>query len=168
MATDENTIRRYQELVREHKGLIRELCWHWAASRADRARLCADLVQDVYHDLWRSLSLLDPDANAEQQRQWVRFRCRGVFSHHDRSAHVVLVPMPEGFDLPNDDKDYRETLELLAQGLTPLEREVYDMMIEGFSRPEIAERLGIKPSSVSSIHSHIVKKMKCNKQRLNL
>lgn len=159
---------QYELLVRTHERTIRRLCFE--ESDGDPL-LCAELVQDVFYDLWKTMPLYDPSFTPRQQSSWVRHRCRGVFSHcrrRNKRIKEILVPLREDLLVAVDENNLRETIEELSQGLSPSEKEVLRLTLEGYKSREIAALLGIKANSVNKIYRLIVKKMKCNYQRLYL
>lgn len=159
---------QYELLVRTHERTIRRLCFE--ESDGDPL-LCAELVQDVFYDLWKSMPLYDPSYTPRQQGSWVRHRCRGVFSHRRRRnkrIKEILVPLREDLLVDVDENNLRETIEELSEGLSPCEKEVLRLTLEGYKSREIAALLGIKANSVNKTYRIIVKKMKCNYHRLYL
>lgn len=53
----------------------------------------------------------------------------------------------------------RELLESLAVDLNDTEKDTLMLILEGYSRQEIADRLGLSLESVKTIKKHIIKKM---------
>lgn len=158
----------YELLVRTNEMTIRKLCFK--ESGGDPV-LCAELVQDVFYDLWKSMPLFDPSYSPQQQRRWIRNRCRGVFSHRRRrnkSIKKILVPLRDDLLIGNDEDNLRETIEELSEGLSLSENEVLRLTIEGYKTFEIATRLGIKAHRVSQMRRRIIQQMKINYQRLYL
>lgn len=152
---------RYALLVKRHLKVIRLLCWHYSGGDLF---LCSEFTQEIFADLWKNISALDPSRGAWSQRHWVLARCRSVFSHWRRSQKLQLVPLKAGFDVPMEetDNELHEVVMELSEGLSPREREVLDCLLEDLSIGEIARRLGIKPQSVSHIRQCIIKKMRTN------
>lgn len=159
---------QYELLVRAHEGTIRKLCFQ--ESDGDPL-LCAELIQDVFYDLWKSMPLYDPTYSPQQQDHWIRHRCRGVFSHRRRRNKSIkgnLVPLRDDLLVACDENNLRETIEELSEGLSPREKEVLHLMLKGYKTSEIASSLGIKAHSVSQSLRRIVQQMKSNYQRLYL
>ena len=165
MAGTDEIEQQYGSLVRAHLDTIRNLCWK--AADGD-AFLCAELVQAVFIDLWKSMPLFDPSYAPRQQRQWVKCRCRGVFSHFRRLRKRTYLPLDDNIPADDYEADLRETFEELTEGLSPREREVLDLIRKGYKVSEIATRLGIKPRSVSQTQQRIIQRMKSNYRRLYL
>ena len=156
---------RYKLLVRTHLETIRNLCWK--AADGDTV-LCAELVQAVFIDLWESMSLFDPSYSPRQQHQWVKHRCRGVFSHLFRRSSKPFFPLDDNLLVPSEENNLRETIDELSEGLSPRERAVLDLILQGYKTSEIAHRLGIKARSVSQTRQRIIQRMKNNYRRLYL
>lgn len=147
----------FDNLMLRHKTLIRRLCW-WHSGGEDA--LCADLMQEVATALWHYRHTLRPDATAQQERLWVKYHCRSVFSHRRRRHTIETEPLGEQHDTAEPVDSHRETLEDLATCLTPHEHELLEMLLNGYSVAEIAERMHIKAASVSQLRQRIVIKMR--------
>lgn len=109
-----------------------------------------------------------PPTPPRQQRQWVKCRCRGVFSHYRRLRKRTYLPLDDNIPADDYEANLRETFEELTEGLSPREREVLDLIRKGYKVSEIATRLGIKPRSVSQTQQRIIQRMKSNYRRLYL
>ena len=136
-------IERYNDfdgLMLRHKALIRRLCW-WHSG--GESALCSDLMQEVAIDLWHYRHTLRPDATEQQERLWVKYHCRSVFSHRRRRKKIDTVP-----------------LEDLATGLSPHEHQLLEMLLNGYGIGEIAEAMQIKASSASQLRLRVIGKMR--------
>ena len=160
MNTDEQ---RYEELVRSHLGLIRRCCW---LSSGTDEHLFNELFQSVLLDLWRAMPLLDPAFSREQQRQWVKSRCRGVCSHHRRRRRKPLLPLGAAMYMAPDEPDFGETIEELAEELDTKERRILDLHLQGYRRREIADALAVSPATITKAFRRIVDKMKKKYQKI--
>ena len=133
------------------------MCW-WHAS--GDASACADLMQDVLLAMWQRRDSLRSDANEWQERAWVRWQCRSVFSHQDRRRRLPMQPLEEEPADVADGESKRREIEALAVGLTDAEHHVLERILDGYSIGEIALELGIKPASVSQTKYRIIQKMR--------
>jgi len=87
---------------------------------------------------------LTKDAGAEQIRAAVLAVARGEAALDPAVQHHVLAAIAEPADLPD--------------GLTPREVEVLQLIAEGLTNTEIAERLVVTPATVKSHVNHIFAK----------
>lgn len=148
----------FDRMVQRHSSLIRQLCWWHASGRSDE---CADLVQECLIALWHYRHTLRPGATQGQERQWVKYHCRSVFSHQDAKQRPWLASLDEASALAQEDpSDDRERIEEMAQHLSDYEHRVLNLILDGYSVGDIANLLGIKARSVSQIRFRIIEKMR--------
>ncbi len=159
--TDSNGTRYtdFDALVERHRGLIRSLCWRGADG--DGA-LCADLMQEVLVQLWRQRHRLRAGASRGEEREWVRWHCRSVVSHHRRQPLVPLVSLDEAALVAAEAVDHRAELEALAAGLSEQEHRLLQLLMEGYSQVEIAALWQMHPDSVGRLKRQMIEKMKKN------
>lgn len=148
--------------------MIRAFClWHGGIG----VMTCDDVMQEVLASLWRHRHDLRPGASDGEERVWIRFHCRSVASHLRRKKNIATVSLSSlstrsPYTQESDDwcavdsANNRQTIEDLSSTLTPHERQVLQLMLDGYSNDEIAELLQIKPRSVTQTRWRIVKKMK--------
>ena len=141
MVTRNERYDEFDRLMQKHGAYIRRLCW-WRSS--GRSEDCADLIQECLLHLWHYRHTLRPDSTESQERLWVKYHCRSVFSHQK--------------DTRNEDR--RRMLEEMAYVLNEQERRVMTLLLDGYTRPEIAEMLGTTAKHVSQIRYRIIEKMK--------
>ena len=110
--------------------------------------------------LWQRRESLRSDANEWQEKAWVRWQCRSVFSHHDRRHRLPVQPLEEEPAAAPDGESKRREIEALAVGLTEAEHHVLQRILDGYTIAEIARELGIKPASVSQTRYRIIQKMR--------
>lgn len=138
--------------------MIRAIClWHATGGAVE----CDDLMQDVLLQLWHSRDKLRKGCTAEEERAWVRLMCRSVVSHFHRKKRLTTVSLDESIPVAApDQKDHRETIEMLSEGLNDHERHTLRMILDGYEADDIARELGIKKQSVTQLKWRIVQKMK--------
>jgi RNA polymerase sigma factor (sigma-70 family) len=153
----DNVEQTYRQLLADNIDLIRERCWYYSGT--DK-RLFVELLHEVYADLWYAMSLFDPTYSPLQQRQWVKGRCHGVYKRHRRLLGPSLLPLVE--DVPDDitPEVLRESVEELAEDLADGERRLLDLLLQGYSQAECAERLGISRPAVNKRYRRMIEKMK--------
>ena len=148
---------QYTALLLRHRKLVWKLCSRYAKSDCD---LCADLVQEVMLHLWRYRHTLRGDANEFQEKAWVWIRCRSVFEHQRRRPRVETVPMEEALHVITEDTSARDAIDRLSAKLTPLEHEVLELVLDGYTDSEIDSLLHLVPSEAGLLHTQIIDKMK--------
>lgn len=156
--------RTYRQLVSDNIDLLRERCWYYSGTDQ---RLFAELLHEVFIDLWSAIDLFDPSFSPQQQRQWLRSRCRGVYKRHRRLLGPSLLPL--SVDMPDDVSPelLRESIEELAEDLDDTERNLLDLLLQGYSNTESAQRLGLSRSAVTKRYRRMIEKMK-QRYRKNL
>ncbi len=156
--------RTYRQLVSDNIDLLRERCWYYSGTDQ---RLFAELLHEVFIDLWSAIDLFAPSFSPRQQRQWLRGRCRGVYKRHRRLLGPSLLPL--SVDMPDDVSPelLRESIEELAEDLDDTERNLLDLLLQGYSNTESAQRLGLSRSAVTKRYRRMIEKMK-QRYRKNL
>jgi RNA polymerase sigma factor (sigma-70 family) len=157
MATTNNRYDDFDRLVQRHRSYIRRLCWWHASGRSED---CADLMQDCLAALWHFRHTLRPDASPAQERLWVKYHCRSVFSHRKRRWEPQFTPLDEDRLPAEEPPDNRAVIEELACNLSDRERHILDLILDGYSRSEIAALLDLKAGTVTQIRFRIIEKMK--------
>lgn len=148
---------RYDALMARHGMTVRRICWRH--SQGDETQ-CDELIQDCRIALWRRLPALRPNSSAWEEKAWVVWTCRSVFSHLRRKG-AALTDLGQAAHLAApDDSENREWVEELAIGLSRRERLALSLMIEGYSLKESASVLGTRSENVAKMRSRIVQKMK--------
>lgn len=154
---DDTRYNDFDRLMARHRGLIKRLCWWYAGGKADTV---ADLVQEVMLYLWRYRHTLRGDANEFQEKAWVWIRCRSVFEHQRRRPRVETVPMEEALHVITEDTSARDAIDRLSAKLTPLEHEVLELVLDGYTDSEIDSLLHLVPNEAGLLHTQIIDKMK--------
>lgn len=107
-----------------------------------------DLLQEIYLQLWRSYPSY---AGRAQLHTWVyRVALNTALSHcrKPKRVHQSLEQAPERGDagMPGDPMD---VLEQFLASLDPPQRSVLVLDLEGLSREQIAEVLGLSPAAIA-------------------
>ena len=131
------------------------------------AELTSDLVQEVLARMWRKYDMLHEGASASEERTWIRWQCRSVAEHHSRRQVPVLVSLDEQEEIIDDTMgaERRELLLSLAEGLNRNERQLLDLLLEGYSTSEAAVKMGMKNHSVDQLRYRMIQKMRKKMER---
>ena len=155
----------FDALMERHQELVRTLCWWHAGGDTERT---ADLVQEVMMSLWHYRHTLRSGASAGEERQWVRWHCRSVFSHLRRKGDVETVPLEEAPEVADDDRSGRDLIDRLADGLNDRERQMLELVLDGYTDGEAATALGVTEAEARRLHATVIEKMKRNAKRMDL
>ena len=157
MVTRNERYDEFDRLMQKHGAYIRRLCW-WRSS--GRSEDCADLIQECLLHLWHYRHTLRPGSTESQERLWVKYHCRSVFSHQKDTRAYELTTLDEARTVAVENEDRRRMLEEMAYVLNEQERRVMTLLLDGYTRPEIAEMLGTTAKHVSQLRYRILEKMK--------
>lgn len=155
----ENNYEKFHYLTDRYSKLIYRICWRHSSGDDE---LFQEMVQDCYVSIWFHLSSLKTETSRREILSWVSFRCRSALSHRLRKKVFVWQPFDIDMvdSLPDTSSaENRELLESLAVDLNDTEKDTLMLILEGYSRQEIADRLGLSLESVKTIKKHIIKKM---------
>lgn len=159
---EEPTYEQFDTLVEHYGMLIRKLCWlHSSGSAA----VCDELVHECYASIWSHLASLRPQSHQLQQSAWVVWQCRSVFSHRHRGKSPDREPLNDQMRDPSeftDMTDQRELIDELAVTLSPKERTLLDLTLEGYSRKEIGEKMDMEIEAVKKMKQRLIAKMAQN------
>lgn len=150
---------QFDDLINRYRKLIRKLCWRHSSGSESQ---CDELVQDCYISIWSHLPSLRPDAHPLQRTAWVVLQCRSVFSHRRRHKPPDWLPIDEQLadSLPApDDTGRKELIEDYAADLSPNERRLLTLMMEGCGQKEIAEELGVSIEAAKKMRQRLIKKI---------
>lgn len=153
----------FDRLVQRHKSYIRKICWWYAGGDEET---CTDLVQCVLEQLWQYRDKLRKGSSELQERLWVKYHCRSVFSHRRRKKRPMAASI-DGVEVAAPVESARETLLDMADDLNERERRLLQLLLEGYQQAEIAEMMGLKVKNVSQIRFRMVEKMRDTYNRKN-
>jgi DNA-binding CsgD family transcriptional regulator len=133
-----------------------------AAERARIAREMQDCVSGCLADIAQAaVSLLPPERPADPDTLDRRLRELVELTHHavaesQRAIGGLGDQTPSGSDGPGPS---------VSQGLTPREKEIMDLIAEGLSNRQIAERLVISPKTVKNHICNIYQRIGIHERR---
>lgn len=118
-----------------------------------------DIFQDVYVRVLESSLIIDPSKNVTA---WLKRRIDYILGHiaRDRkrrqSLNERLAPKPL---IVSEEEGFTDLIITLQDMKTPESAEVIDLLIQGFSRSDIARILGISDSKVFRICKKIAERL---------
>ena len=139
---------RYTELLKRHLPMVWRGCWVRARGNYER---CRDLVQEVSIALWLHLDQLRTDVSPKEEQAWVWWMTRTTLDHLHRSQRPPMVALTEVMaeTIPDaDNSAVEEDIEELMAALSPEERQLMRLHIEGYRADEIAKTLGLRRDTV--------------------
>ncbi|MBQ9587532.1 MAG: sigma-70 family RNA polymerase sigma factor [Bacteroidales bacterium] len=152
---------KFDNLISKYGPLIERLCIRFASGDE---YLCAELRQVCYICIWHYLPNLRAGSNNFQERAFVVWHCRSVFSHRRYSRlEIPFQPLDktmEAIASECHDNDARIVIDELAMRLNPHERRAFLLMAEGYGAKEIAIELGIKHRSAVILKHRIMVKLR--------
>ena len=161
MGDSDEIFERFDSIIARHGALIERLCRRYAAYDKE---LCDDYRQDCYCSLWHYFPTLREGATPIQERSWVIWHCRSVFSHrkyrHRKHQYIPLTREITDTVAESDDNDARDTIEALATMLTPHERDALLLIADGYCAEDLAKEFGIKHRSAVLLRHRIINKLK--------
>lgn len=139
----------------------------YAAKRVP-LEIAEDLVHDVFIRVWNNRDEIDI---SEKFAGYLFKSLRNIIIDHmakDSNAQRYLDALSsfaQSYSMDRADDKLRETLflegiQMLLQHFNPQYLEIFKLRIEGYSNPEIAERLGLSEKTVRNQYSIILKYLK--------
>ena len=155
---------QYDSAVKEFGEAISRLAYAYERDPDKRK----DLVQDIHFAIWRSFKTFDGRSSI---RTWV-YRV----AHNTGASHILKNKRIsqnnflniEDMDQIPDETDYVDTFERLdqldqlmslIQRLSPIDRQIITLYLEGLDGAEIGEVSGLKPSAVATKIHRIKRKL---------
>lgn len=151
---------RFDSLISRHCRLIEAVCMRQAQHDSF---LCAEYKQECYLTIWANLSTLEQGASLTHERNWIGKECRLAISRaRSRQTPYVWVGLDQVAEVPGagSDDEHAEMLNELATGLSPHESQIYQLIAGGAEHQEIADRMGIRKSSVAQAKYRIIHKIR--------
>lgn len=148
---------QFRLMVKRHEGLIRSVCVGF--SRGDM-ELCSDLMQEAVTGMWLRFTHREARMFAAAQGVWVYWQ-----THH--FASQALRRWKTGSMAPGDVPDVaveesaEEALALeLAADLAGRERQLFDLLRQGYRNEEMAERLGLSLATTKRVRASMLVSMR--------
>lgn len=158
---------RFAEMMERHKYLIRRLCVRY--SEGDE-QLCRDLMQEVAVGMWLRYSEREWKVWGGAQRAWVYWQTRHFVSHAVRDWRLRERRAAGGSEeVAEQGEDAEDALvDELAAGLPGRERQLLELMRQGYRYEEIAERMGVSMRTVKRLRASMVEAMRRRAEELGM
>jgi RNA polymerase sigma factor (sigma-70 family) len=150
---------RFQQLLERHKGIIRRMCVLYSDNDE---QLCRDLIQEVVSGMWLNFSERQSRVWSGAQGAWVYWQTRHfVFNavrdwrlRERKSGGSAAVEAEEQGEGAED-----ALVDELAADLHGRERQLLELLRQGYRQKEIAERMGVSLATVKRVHASMVETM---------
>ena len=155
VAEQPDRVRQFDQLLEAYAGPIRRLCAAYEADAADRD----DLYQDILLALWRAMPSFRGDASV---RTWIYRIAHNVAltrQARDRRRRGRERPLTEEV-AGSTQFDFRQlALQRAIADMTPADRLVTLLWLEGLSAAEIEQVTGVRAATVAVRLSRIRKRL---------
>ena len=147
-----------QTFVRQifpHQGLIRSLCVVYFTDEEDRK----DAFQDVLLQLWKSYDTFRGESSLVT---WVyKIALRTLMNKARQHSRMPTCPYHPEHEFSNPlDQESAEIIHFALNRLSPPDKALVLLYLEGYRYQEIAELLGISATNVSTRLNRIKQKLK--------
>ena len=139
-----------------HRAILYKVARMYCSNEDDRE----DLVQDMYHQLWRSYPRYNPQYKFST---WMyRVALNVAISAYRKKSKTITQPLNEEMTKDADKETNPAVKQLLAaiESLPPLDRAIILLQMEGNSYEDISEVAGISESNVGTRLNRIKKRIK--------
>lgn len=155
----------YRAFMMRHHKVVWRVCYDFALGDEQR---CKDMVQEVWIMVWLKFDQLREDYGEWKQRAWLRKVTKNVLVSLYRRE--IVEPLSETSDLSNlsdlpdesENRDSDELIDHILAALTPDERHLMRMRLDGYNAEEIAAEFNIEPNAVYQRINRIMKKLRKN------
>lgn len=145
----------FNEIILRYRGLLYSVCRRYSSDDMD----VDDLLQETSLELWKRREKLMGITSPPLQAAWIWRVARSTCIDICRCTRKT-EPMPEGFDIHDEETSLHDELyELIAQLPEP-DRSIATLHLEGYDYKEIAEHTGLTKSNVGVRLMRIKDKLK--------
>ena len=155
MSLDSARRKTFGQLIEAYSGPMRRLSSVYAASPSDRE----DLVQDIFLAVWRALPAFRGDAS---ERTWLYRIAHNValtWQTRDRRRRLREAVLDDHVQPTNETDLRRLDLNRTIAKMTPADRTLTLLWLEGLSAVEIEHVTGVKAGTVAVRLSRIRKQL---------
>ena len=143
--TDADRTTRFVQLMTEFERPMRRLCAVYANREADRE----DLFQEIFLAVWRALPRFRGDASARTWLYRIAHNVALTWQARMRRRHVQETPLGEDVSAGADMNLRRLALKRAIAGMSPGDRTLVLLWLEGLSGVEIEEVTGVRAATVA-------------------
>ena len=120
-----------------------------------------DLLQDIFCSVWCGWSSVREGSSDSQLDHWLFAKARTVTYDFLRDRRVVWHPIDRQADgIADSFPPFNEGIGPLLVVLTPEERELMDLLLQGYSKSEISAMKGVAKATMRKRFSRMIQKMK--------
>ena len=158
---------RFQQLLERHKRTIRRLCVLY--SDGDE-HLCRDLIQEAVAGMWTNFGERQARMWSSAQGAWVYWQTRHFVSHAVRDWRLNERRAAGGSEEVAEQGEGAEDalVDELAAGLPSRERQLLELMRQGYRYEEIAERMDVSLATVKRVRASMVEAMRRRAEELGM
>ena len=158
---------RFQQLMERHKRMIRRMCVLY--SDGDE-QLCRDLIQEAVAGMWLNFSERQTRMWSGAQGAWVYWQTRHYVSHAVRDWHLRERRAGCGGEAAKEEGHVAEEnlVDEFAADLQGRERQLLELLRQGYRYEEIAERMDVSLATVKRIRASMVDGMRRRAEELGM
>ena len=163
---------RLEALLARYRRLVWAMCWRRALGNRER---CREMLQEVCVRMLESSMQLPDSSDEKAERQWVILRVRSVLDHSRRQARDPSLEVPlsrlhlstleEAVDA--SEQEQCELIDTLQAYLNEEDQQMLSLLRQGFSKKEVAEKLGIEPNAFYQRYHRTILRMRKIYDKLN-
>ena len=143
--------KKFLKQLHQHQGLIHSLCRSYFANSEDRE----DAFQEIVLQLWRSYPTFRKESATST---WMyRVALQTIFNLL-KQRRLTFATLPE--QLGEDDSNNTELIRVMLSMLTPGDRAILILYLEGYRYQEIADISGMTLTNVSTRLSRTRRKLR--------
>ena len=153
-----NNIRHseYAKMLMQNKKTLQRLCIGMAKGDAELAK---DSMQEVMMSLWTNFDTIKA-TDSTLQRLKVYWIARGIISNYLRTRQHRIATVAVDNNYPSEENHARETLEDVAKTLDDSNRNLLELILDGYNTKEIAAKLDISINAVYKRRTNLINKMR--------
>jgi RNA polymerase sigma factor (sigma-70 family) len=120
-----------------------------------------DLLQDIFCSVWCGWSSVREDSSDSQLDHWLFAKARTVTYDFLRERRVAWHPIDKQVsDISECFPPFDEGIEPLLVVLNTEERELMELLLQGYSKSEIGEMKGVAKATMRKRFSRMIQKIK--------
>ena len=146
---------QFADIMATYAAPVRRLCGAYAASRADRD----DLFQDIFFAVWRALPGFRGDASTRTWLYRIAHNVALTWQTRDHRRQSREAALEADVGSPGHMSLRRLAVKQAIAGMTPADRTVTLLWLEGLSAAEIEEVVGVKAATIAVRLSRIRKQL---------